>query len=72
MDLRNEKIGLKIREQSMQRVPYLLILGDREMEHNTVAVRTRTGKDLGSMPIMDFVAGLSEEIVSRGRTILED
>jgi threonyl-tRNA synthetase len=72
MDLRNEKIGLKIREQSMQRVPYLLILGDREMEHDTVAVRTRNGKDLGSMPIVDFVTGVSEEIVSRGRTILED
>jgi len=71
-DLRNEKIGLKIRELSMQRVPYQLVVGDREMEQDTVAVRTRTGKDLGSMPIEVFAGKISEEIVSRGRIILED
>jgi len=71
-DLRNEKIGLKIRELSMQRVPYQLVVGDREMEQNTVAVRTRTGKDLGTMPTEAFAEKLSEEIVSRGRIILED
>jgi len=69
-DLRNEKIGLKIRELSMQRVPYQLVVGDREMEQNTVAVRTRNGEDLGSMPIEAFAEQLSEEIVSYGRTAL--
>jgi threonyl-tRNA synthetase len=69
-DLRNEKIGLKIRELSIQRVPYQLVVGDREMEQNTVAVRTRTGQDLGSMPIEAFAEQLSEEIVSYGRTAL--
>jgi threonyl-tRNA synthetase len=71
-DLRNEKIGLKIRELSMQRVPYQLVVGDREMEQDTVAVRTRTGKDLGSMPITVFADKLSKEIVSHGRINLED
>ncbi|MCW8963912.1 MAG: threonine--tRNA ligase, partial [Gammaproteobacteria bacterium] len=71
-DLRNEKIGLKIRELSMQRVPYQLVVGDREMEQNTVAVRTRTGNDLGSMPIEVFAGKLSEEIKSHGRTALTE
>ncbi len=72
MDLRNEKIGFKIREHTMKRVPYLLVVGDRESENNEVAVRTRSGQDLGSMPIETLVAGLATEIASRGRTILED
>jgi threonyl-tRNA synthetase len=70
-DLRNEKIGFKIREHTLQKVPYLLVIGDREMETNTVAVRTRSGKDLGSMELSTFVQGLTEEIASRGRHILE-
>ena len=55
LDLRNEKIGLKIREHTLQRVPYMLIIGEREAENNTVAVRTRGGEDLGSMSVGDFV-----------------
>jgi threonyl-tRNA synthetase len=55
LDLRNEKIGLKIREHTLQRVPYMLIIGEREAENNTVAVRTRAGEDLGSMSVGDFV-----------------
>ncbi|CAI8300505.1 MAG: Threonine--tRNA ligase [Cellvibrionales bacterium UBA7375] len=55
-DLRNEKIGFKIRGHSMQRVPYLLIVGDKEIENGTVAVRTRDGKDLGSMAVEDIIA----------------
>ena len=55
-DLRNEKIGFKIRGHSMQRVPYLLIVGDKEIENGTVAVRTRDGKDLGSMAVEDVIA----------------
>ncbi|MDG1694443.1 MAG: threonine--tRNA ligase [Porticoccaceae bacterium] len=55
-DLRNEKIGFKIRGHSMQRVPYLLVVGDKEIENGTVAVRTRDGKDLGSMAIEEVIA----------------
>ena len=70
-DLRNEKIGFKIREHTIQRVPYLLVVGDREAESNTVAVRTRSGKDLGSMSLQALSEGLIAEIASRGRTVLE-
>ncbi len=60
-DLRNEKIGYKIREHTLQRVPYLLVVGDRERETGTIAVRTREGVDLGSMPIAEFAAKLAKE-----------
>jgi len=70
-DLRNEKIGFKIREHTIQRVPYLLVVGDREAESNSVAVRTRSGKDLGVMSVEAFIEHLSAETASRGRTILE-
>ena len=70
-DLRNEKIGFKIREHTIQRVPYLLVVGDREAESDTVAVRTRSGKDLGSLSLQALSEGLNAEIASRGRTILE-
>jgi threonyl-tRNA synthetase len=70
-DLRNEKIGLKIREHTLQRVPYLLVVGDREMAAQTVAVRARSGKDLGGMPLDVFIERLSEEVRSRGRSIEE-
>ncbi len=71
-DLRNEKIGFKIREHTLQRVPYLLVVGDREAESNTVAVRTRDGQDLGSMPVKEFAARLEAELASRGRTSMEE
>src|SRR5690606_3601832 len=61
VDLRNEKVGYKIREHTLQRVPYLLVVGDREKEAGAVAVRTRAGEDLGSMAIGDFAARLSSE-----------
>jgi threonyl-tRNA synthetase len=70
-DLRNEKIGYKIREHTIQRVPYLLVIGDREIETSTVAVRTREGKDLGSLKRDKLGEGLAVEIASRGRTVLE-
>ncbi len=70
-DLRNEKIGFKIREHTIQRVPYLLVVGDREADSNTVAVRTRSGKDLGSLSLQALAEGLNAEIASRGRTVLE-
>ena len=70
--LRNEKIGYKIREHTLQKLPYLLVVGDREMETETVAVRTRSGKDLGSMPYQAFSEKLAAEVSSRGRITLED
>jgi threonyl-tRNA synthetase len=60
-DLRNEKIGYKIREHTLQKVPYLLVVGDRERETGMVAVRTREGVDLGSMPVEAFAAKLAAE-----------
>ena len=67
-DLRNEKIGFKIREHTLQRVPYLLVVGDREMETETVAVRTRAGKDLGVMNLTAFAELLQADIARCGRT----
>lgn len=66
-DLRNEKIGFKIREQTLQRVPFMLVLGDKEVESNTVNVRTREGENLGSMSLDDFVAVLNGAIDKKGR-----
>ena len=67
-DLRNEKIGFKIRQHTMAKVPYLLVIGDREVENGTIAVRTRSGEDLGSMPVDEFVQHLAEDVGRRGRT----
>ncbi len=64
-DLRNEKIGLKIREHSMQRVPYILVIGDREMEEGTVAVRMRGGKELGTLSVDAFVEHLQQDVSER-------
>lgn len=71
-DLRNEKIGFKIRERTLERIPYLLVVGDREVEQNAVAVRTRDGKDLGSMSLDAFAALLQGEVARRGRLISGD
>lgn len=65
IDLRNEKIGFKIREHSIQRVPYLLIIGDKELERQTVTVRTQKGEDLGSLSIGQFSDRLSQQIEDR-------
>jgi threonyl-tRNA synthetase len=65
IDLRNEKIGFKIREHSMQRVPYLLIIGDKEMDNQTVAVRTQKGDDLGSLAVDVLIERLKTEIADR-------
>jgi threonyl-tRNA synthetase len=64
-DLRNEKITYKIREHSLQKLPYQLIVGDKEMEAGTVAVRTRGGEDLGAMPLDALLARLQEEVAKR-------
>ncbi|MDD5410046.1 MAG: threonine--tRNA ligase [Methylobacter sp.] len=65
IDLRNEKIGFKIREHSMQRVPYLVIIGDKELEEQSVTVRTQKGEDLGSLSISEFTERLKKEIEDR-------
>ena len=72
LDLRNEKIGLKIREHTLQRTPYMLIVGDRECAEKTVAVRTRGGEDLGSMTLAAFADRLAEEIANHGQTVVEE
>ncbi|WP_078086018.1 threonine--tRNA ligase [Microbulbifer mangrovi] len=70
-DLRNEKIGFKIREHTLQRVPYLLVIGDKEVENQTVAVRTRSGEDLGTMTYESFLEILSQDVDRRGRSSIE-
>jgi threonyl-tRNA synthetase len=65
-DLRNEKIGFKIREHTIQKIPYLLVVGDKEVENAQVAVRTRTGEDLGTMTLDAFEALLNSDVESRG------
>ena len=70
-DLRNEKIGLKIREHTLQRIPYMLVVGEREMEHGTVAVRAQGGDDLGEMSLDDFAQRLRHEVAQRGKNSLE-
>ena len=61
-DLKNEKIGYKIREHTLARVPYLLVVGDREVKENAVAVRKQSGEDLGAMPLVDFLKHIEPEL----------
>ncbi|OFE11993.1 threonine--tRNA ligase [Pseudohongiella acticola] len=67
-DLRNEKIGFKIREHTMQKVPFLLVAGDREMENGQISVRTQDGQDLGTMTLEAFAEHLATEVARLGRT----
>ena len=71
-DLRNEKVGFKIRDHTLQRVPYLLVAGDKEIAAQLVSVRTRHGKDLGTMPLDAFIRRLGAEVQSRGLNLLEE
>ncbi|MGL5292079.1 MAG: threonine--tRNA ligase [Vibrionaceae bacterium] len=71
-DLRNEKIGFKIREHTLKRVPYMLVCGDQEMEAGEIAVRTRKGKDLGRYKLDAFIAILENEVSARSLNILEE
>jgi len=64
-DLRNEKIGYKIREHTLHKVPYLLVVGDREKESGAVSVRARSGEDLGSMALPAFIERLQGETAPR-------
>ncbi|KAA0874994.1 threonine--tRNA ligase [Nitrincola tapanii] len=65
LDLRNEKIGFKIREHTLQKIPYLLVVGDKEVESGSVAVRTRSGKDLGVLSVDDLISHLQAEIARK-------
>ncbi|MBX3649702.1 MAG: threonine--tRNA ligase, partial [Rhodocyclaceae bacterium] len=71
-DLRNEKVGFKIRAHTLQRVPYLLVAGEREVAANLLSVRSRSGKDLGTMSPETFATRLRAELESHGRRTLED
>ena len=64
LDLRNEKIGFKIREHTLQKIPYLLVIGDREAENGAVAVRTRGGEDMGVMPVEDFIQLVQDQVAA--------
>ncbi len=64
-DIRNEKIGKKIREATLEKVPYMLVVGDRDMENKTVSVRTRAGEDLGAMSLEEFAAKLGDEVETK-------
>jgi threonyl-tRNA synthetase len=72
IDLRNEKVGFKIREHTLARVPYLLVAGDREVDSRSLAVRTRSGKDLGVMPLEEVAARIARDAAARGRDLLEE
>jgi threonyl-tRNA synthetase len=71
LDLRNEKITYKIREHALQKLPYLIVVGDKESEANTIAVRARGGIDLGVMPIDAFAARLQQEVSEKVSTVVE-
>ena len=62
VDARNEKIGYKIREARLERVPYMLVIGDKELENNAVAVRSRKDGDIGTMPVSEFIEKILEEV----------
>ena len=69
VDLRSEKLGYKIREAQMQKIPYMLVVGDRDMENGTVSVCTRKGEDLGAMTLDAFLAKCNEEIAAKAKDI---
>lgn len=67
VDFRNEKIGYKIREAQLEKVPYMLVIGDKEMENRAVAVRSRKDGDLGAMPLNDFIDKIVEEVNTKAK-----
>ena len=70
--MRNEKIGYKIREHTLQRTPYLIVIGDREVETETVSVRHQDGRDLGNHSIEGLISLIQEDIAKLGRTSVEE
>ncbi|MGL5949742.1 MAG: threonine--tRNA ligase [Aeromonas sp.] len=71
-DLRNEKIGFKIREHTLKRVPYMLVCGDKEVEAGKIAVRTRKGADLGTFPVEELISMLTQEVQTRKKNNVEE
>jgi threonyl-tRNA synthetase len=71
-DLRNEKVGFKIREHTLSRIPYLLVAGDKEVASRSLAVRTRSGKDLGAMPLDQVAARITQDVAGRGHVVSEE
>ena len=71
-DLRNEKVGFKIREHTLQRVPYILVVGDQEMQEGTVNVRARGGENLGSFTFEQLVELFVEDVSNLGRVVEEE
>jgi threonyl-tRNA synthetase len=69
LDARNEKLGYRIREAQVQKVPYMLVVGAREAEDGTVSVRRRAGEDLGAMPTTDFLTRVRELSAARSREL---
>ncbi len=69
LDLRNEKIGFKIREHTLGKIPFLLVVGDREVESGTISVRSRAGEDMGNMDLERFTTHLAGEVARRGHTV---
>jgi threonyl-tRNA synthetase len=70
-DLRNEKVGFKIREHTLARIPYMLVAGDREMEEGKLSVRSMDGRDLGAMSVDAIIAGMHQEIATKGNAKLQ-
>ncbi|MBR7179502.1 MAG: threonine--tRNA ligase, partial [Oscillospiraceae bacterium] len=68
-DCRSEKLGYKIREAQMQKIPYMLVIGDRDMENGTISVRTRKGEDLGAMTPDAFIAKCLMEIATKSKEV---
>ena len=68
VDLRNEKVGFKVREHTIQRVPYMIVVGDREVQSGQIAVRARNGDDLGTMSVDEFSELLLKEVEKMGRS----
>ena len=68
-DYRSEKLGYKIREAQLQKIPYMLVVGDRDMENGTVSVRTRKGDDLGAMTPDEFIAKCLMEIATKSKEV---
>ena len=68
-DCRSEKLGYKIREAQLQKIPYMVVIGDRDMENGTVSIRTRKGDDLGAMTPDQFIAKCVMEIASKSKEV---
>ena len=71
-DLRNEKIGFKIRERTLERIPFMVVLGDKEVANNQVNVRTREGENLGVMSVDELIKLVNDTVALKGRVVKKD